>query len=147
MWALDVLAEAGIAFDSSIFPVRNWRYGVPDYSRRPLRVDTSFGPLLEFPLPTRRILGRNLPATGGAYFRLYPYNLTRLGIRRINAEGHPAVVYLHPWEFDPDQPHISGIGAASRFRHYVNLAQTESRLRQMLRDFEFGPIAEVFELA
>ena len=145
LWALAVLREHGLRYDSSIFPlVAHDRYGIADADRFAHRLENG---LWELPVSTVRLAGRNWPVAGGGYFRLYPYNLTRLGIRRINAEGHPAVVYLHPWEFDPDQPHISGIGAASRFRHYVNLAQTESRLRQMLRDFEFGPIAEVFELA
>ena len=142
LWALDVLAESGIAFDSSIFPVRNWRYGIPGYSRRPVRVDTAHGPLLEFPLPTRRVLGRNLPATGGAYFRLYPYFVTRANVRALEREGIPVVFYLHPWELDPDHPRVP-FHWKPRATHYVNLRSTRPRLERLLADFRFTTLAEV----
>jgi len=142
LWALEVLAETGIAFDSSIFPVRNWRYGIPGYSRRPVRVDTPHGPLLEFPLSTRRVLGRNLPATGGAYFRLYPYFLTRANVRALEREGIPLVFYLHPWELDPDHPRVAFHWKA-RATHYVNLRSTYGRLERLLADFRFTTLAEV----
>jgi len=145
LWALDVLSGYGIRYDSSIFPLlAHDRYGIPNASRFLHRVG---GGLWEVPVSTVRSLERNWPVAGGGYFRLYPLWLTRWGIRRINAEGHPAVIYLHPWEFDPDQPHISGVGSLSRFRHYVNLARTESRLCHLLREFDFGPISEVFDFA
>ena len=145
LWALDVLREHGIRYDSSIFPLlAHDRYGIPSASRFLHRQGDG---LWEVPVSTVRLLGRNWPIVGGGYFRLYPSWLTRWGIRRINAEGHPAVIYLHPWEFDPDQPRISGVGSLSRFRHYVNLARTGSRLRHLLREFDFGPISEVFDFA
>jgi len=145
LWALDVLRDHGIRYDSSIFPLlAHDRYGIPDASRFLYQVGDG---LWEVPVSTVRLLGRNWPVAGGGYFRLYPSWLTRWGIQRINAEGHPAVVYLHPWEFDPDQPHIPGVGSLSRFRHYVNLTRTESRLHHLLREFDFGPISEVFGFA
>jgi polysaccharide deacetylase family protein (PEP-CTERM system associated) len=142
LWALPVLAEAGIACDSSIFPVRNWRYGIPGYSRRPVRVDTPSGPLLEFPLPTRRVFGRNLPATGGAYFRLYPYFVTHANMRALEREGLPVVFYLHPWELDPEHPRVPFHWKA-RATHYANLRSTRPRLERLLADFRFTTLPEV----
>jgi len=106
LWALDVLAELGFRYDSSIFPVRNWRYGIDGFDPSPQIVATPSGPIYEFPLSVRRIAGRNLPACGGAYFRLYPYWLTRSNIRAAQQQGRPAVFYLHPWELDPDHPRV-----------------------------------------
>jgi polysaccharide deacetylase family protein (PEP-CTERM system associated) len=142
LWALDVLRALGFCYDSSIFPLlAHDRYGIPGARRFLYPLGDG---LWEVPLSTVRLLGRNWPLAGGGYFRLYPHWLTRWGIRRINAQGHPAVIYLHPWEFDPDQPRIGGLGKVSHVRHYLNLARTESRLRRLLSEFEFGPISEVF---
>ncbi len=144
LWALDVLRDQGLHYDSSIFPlVAHDRYGIASADRFAHRLDNG---LWELPVSTVQLAGRNWPVAGGGYFRLYPYWLTCQGIRRINAEGHPAVVYLHPWEFDPQQPRIAGVGSVSRFRHYINLARTEVRLRRLLQDFAFAPMAEVFHL-
>jgi polysaccharide deacetylase family protein (PEP-CTERM system associated) len=142
LWALDILAGEGLRFDSSIFPVKNWRYGIEDYSRRPVMVETANGPLLEFPLSTRRVLGRNIPTTGGAYFRIYPYAVTRANMRASEAERMPVVFYLHPWELDPDHPWV-------RFRyramatHYARLRTTIPKLTRLLRDFRFTTLQEV----
>jgi polysaccharide deacetylase family protein (PEP-CTERM system associated) len=141
-WAIDILREKGLRYDSSIFPLlAHDRYGMPNASRFLHQVRNG---LWEVPVSTVRLLGRNWPVAGGGYFRLFPLWLTQWAIRRINGEGQPAVTYLHPWEFDPDQPPIHGAGSLSRFRHYVNLDQTEPRLRRLLREFDFGPISEVF---
>jgi hypothetical protein len=100
------------------------------------------GDLLEIPASTVRLAGVNLPIAGGGYFRVLPYCWTARGIRRLNeVEGRPAVFYLHPWEVDPGQPRLQG-SALGRFRHYRNLGETEGRLRRLLVDFRFGPIAE-----
>ena len=141
LWALGILASAGIAYDSSVFPVRNWRYGIPGYSRRPLRIATACGPIWEIPLSTRRVLGRNLPATGGAYFRIYPYALTRANIRALEREGMPVVFYLHPWELDPDHPRVRFHWKA-RLTHYFNLRSTLPRLERLLAEFRFTTLAE-----
>jgi polysaccharide deacetylase family protein (PEP-CTERM system associated) len=142
LWALEILAELGIAFDSSIFPVRNWRYGIPGYSRRPLRVETAKGPILEFPLPTRRVLGRDLPAAGGAYFRIYPYFVTKANVRALEREGIPVVFYLHPWELDPDHPRVA-FPWKPKLTHYANLRSTRPRLERLLADFRFTTLPEV----
>lgn len=141
-WAVDVLERLGIRFDSSILPeVPHPRYGLRGASRFASRLP---GGLWEIPVSTVHVAGRNWPVAGGGYFRLYPFCLTRRAVRHLNAEAHPAVVYLHPWEFDPEQPRIVGLSWSSRFRHYVNLGRTEARLRALLREFDFGSITQAF---
>jgi polysaccharide deacetylase family protein (PEP-CTERM system associated) len=140
-WALDVLVEEGFTLDSSIYPTYHDRYGMPGTPLHPWRVERPGGSLWEFPLPVWRLLRCPVPVGGGGYFRLYPYPLTRHALRAINRAGRPFAVYLHPWEFDPEQPRLSP-GWARAFRHYVNLHRTEHRLRRLLRDFSFGTLTE-----
>jgi polysaccharide deacetylase family protein (PEP-CTERM system associated) len=144
LWALDVLQEAGFVYDSSIFPIRHDLYGIPGYQRFcHVHLTDSGQSLVEFPISTVRIVNANLPVGGGGYFRLFPYCFTRWGIRHLNSiEGQPAVVYLHPWEIDPAQPRIPA-GRTSRFRHYLNLEKTASRLARLLQDFQFSTMADV----
>jgi polysaccharide deacetylase family protein (PEP-CTERM system associated) len=143
LWSLDVLIEAGFRYDSSIFPVLHDRYGIPDAPRFPHRLKApSGGEITEFPMSTMTVLGRRLPVAGGGYFRLFPYRVTRRAIARINGERQPAMVYLHPWEFDPDQPRLP-VGPLTRFRHLVNVGKTESRLRRLLGEVSFAPASEV----
>lgn len=145
LWALDVLAEAGFEYDSSIFPVRHDRYGIPDAKEEPHLLKTPQGrSIIEFPLSIAKILKYKLPVAGGGYFRLYPYLLTRAGLRQVNSRKLPFIFYLHPWEIDPDQPRIEA-GWFSRFRHYNNLEKCESRLQQLMQDFQFGTALQVLE--
>lgn len=146
LWALDVLAELGFAYDSSIFPIRHDRYGIPGSPRWPYRLTTpNGGSLLEFPPSTFSLLGYRLPVAGGGYFRLYPYRFTRFALAQLNrAEAQPFIFYLHPWEIDPEQPRIPA-GWLSKFRHYTNLNRCEARLRRLLRDFRFTMVREVLE--
>ncbi|MDH5611250.1 MAG: DUF3473 domain-containing protein [Gammaproteobacteria bacterium] len=138
LWALDILAEAGFDYDSSIFPVRHDRYGIPDAPEFPYRMKTQDGHLLvEFPLSTAKLFQYRLPVAGGGYFRLYPYAITKAGLSQINRRQQPFIFYLHPWEIDPDQPRISAKWF-SRFRHYNNLGKCEARLHHLLSDFKFG---------
>jgi polysaccharide deacetylase family protein (PEP-CTERM system associated) len=140
LWALDILAEEGYTYDSSIFPIRHDRYGIPVSARRPYRIDRGTRSLIEVPGSTTRVGPLNLPIAGGGYFRLLPYWWTRWGISRVNnLERRPAVFYLHPWEIDPGQPRLPA-GRLSRLRHYRNLEKTEDRLRQLLIDFRFDAI-------
>ena len=143
-WALDVLAGLGIRYDSSIYPVHNWRYGIPEFDPRPQRIETSAGPIFELPISVRRMFGRNLPVSGGAYFRLYPYALSRANVRAAEREGRPVVFYLHPWELDPGHPRVSFHWKA-RLTHYANLRSTEAKLDRLLDEFAFGPLGEVLE--
>ena len=143
LWALDILAEAGFVYDSSIFPVRHDRYGMPDAKETPHLLKTPQGhSLVEFPLSTAKIFKYKLPVAGGGYFRLYPYTLTKAGLRQINRRQQPFIFYLHPWEIDPDQPRVEA-SWFSRFRHYNNLDKCESRLQRLLSDFEFGTVRNV----
>ena len=147
LWALDVLAELGFAYDSSIFPIRHDRYGIPGSPRWPHRLTApNGGSLIEFPPSTFSLLGYRLPVAGGGYFRLYPYPFTRFALAQLNrAEGQPFIFYLHPWEIDPEQPRIRA-GWLSTFRHYTNLHRCEARLRRLLRDFRFTTVREVLEM-
>jgi polysaccharide deacetylase family protein (PEP-CTERM system associated) len=147
LWALEVMGDCGIRYDSSIFPVLNYRYGIEDSPRWPYAVDAgSAGTLHEFPITTWRVLGRNLPVAGGAYFRIFPYPFTRLAFRSINRAGHPAVFYIHPWELDPDHPRIP-LPRRIALTHYANLKATEGRMRRLLTDFSFAPMKEVLDVA
>lgn len=141
-WAFDALAASGHRYSSSIYPIRHDHYGMPDAPRFAHPVADG---LIEIPITTLRLLERNLPSSGGGYFRLLPYAVSRWMLRRVNAvDRQPAVFYFHPWEIDPGQPRIDGIDARTRFRHYLNLERTEGRLRSLLRDFEWGRMDRVF---
>lgn len=137
LWALDILAEAGFKYDSSIFPVHHDNYGIPGSPTVPHILETPAGhSLIEYPLTTYRLLGQSLPVAGGGYFRLYPYWLSKYFYRKINQSGNPFVFYLHPWEVDPDQPRVKA-SWFSEFRHYNNLDKCEQRLTNLLKDFTF----------
>ncbi len=141
LWALPILVEEGYGYDASIFPIRHDRYGMPGANPTCHCLSTNAGPLWEIPPSTAEVAGVRVPVGGGGYFRLFPYPVLRRLLRRVEAEGRPLVMYLHPWEIDPDQPRMNG-SLLSRFRHYVNLHKTEGRLTQLLRDFQFAPIRE-----
>jgi polysaccharide deacetylase family protein (PEP-CTERM system associated) len=141
LWALDILGELGLRYDSSVYPVLNYRYGIEDAPRWPYPVPGPH-PLTEFPITTWKVLGRNIPVAGGAYFRIYPYALTRLAFRSLNRQGHAGVFYIHPWELDPDHPRIP-VPRRIGLTHYANLGATERRLRRLLTDFRFVPMREI----
>ena len=148
LWALDLLVELGFFYDSSIFPVRHDRYGIPDSPRWPYQINSasSGGSLIEFPPSTLAIGSYRLPVAGGGYFRIYPYSLTQLALSRINrVEKQPFIFYLHPWEIDPGQPRIHA-GWLSTFRHYTNLDRCEKRLNQLLSDFLFAPAQDILKI-
>jgi polysaccharide deacetylase family protein (PEP-CTERM system associated) len=138
-WAFDVLLECGLAYDSSVFPVHNYRYGIADAPRWIYAVRPG---LTEFPLSTYRLGRRNIPVSGGAYFRIFPYTFTRHALRAINASGKAAVFYIHPWELDPEQPRLK-LPRRIGLTHYWNLAGTEGRLRRLLGDFRFTTVQRV----
>ena len=142
LWAFDCLARAGYLYSSSIYPIRHDHYGMPDSPRFAYRVDAG---LLEVPITTLRLFNRNLPSSGGGYFRLLPYALSRWMLRRVNAgDGQAAIFYFHPWEIDVEQPRIPGIDRKTRFRHYVNIDRMEGRLCSLLTDFHWGRMDHIF---
>ena len=141
-WAFDCIVEAGYEYSSSVYPIRHDHYGAPDAPRFAYKPRAG---LLEIPVTTVRLAGRNWPAGGGGYFRLLPYRVSTWLIRRVNAaEGRAALFYFHPWELDPRQPRVDGIGLKTRFRHYLNLARMERRLSRLLADFEWDRMDRVF---
>lgn len=132
LWALEILSELGFSYDSSIVPIHHDRYGIPDAPRAPFRFQTPSGSMTEFPITTFRLAGHNLPVGGGGYLRLLPQIYTRLGLQRVQREGLPSVIYIHPWEIDPDQPRLAG-RLSSRLRHYTNLSRTLERFQSVLQ--------------
>ena len=146
LWALDILAEEGFLYDSSIFPIRHDRYGFPGWHRHITTVELGNGyTIIEAPPLTVRVLGFNFPMAGGGYFRLAPFCISAWAIRRMNAGGHSAILYLHPWEIDPDQPRIPA-PPLSRFRHYANLAHTKDKLQLLLASGSFARLKDVLSL-
>ena len=171
LWALDILGEEGYRYDSSIFPIHHDRYGIPtaprfpflvkldgnggegthapaDFERMPLwepeQGETCDDCIVEYPISTVKMMGFNIPISGGGYMRLLPYGFIRQGLAKINNdENKPFVFYMHPWELDPEQPRMEDISALSRFRHYVNLDGTVDKLKILLNDFKFSSMADV----
>ena len=142
-WALEALASLGITTDSSVFPVHNWRYGIPGFPQEPTVLETPAGNVLEIPLGVRGAAGREMPITGGVYMRVYPYWLSRANMRWVEKNGRRNVFYTHPWELDPGQPRLPCTWKA-KLTHYWNLGCTRGKLRRLLSEFEFGTVTEVF---
>jgi polysaccharide deacetylase family protein (PEP-CTERM system associated) len=146
-WAVDVLLDCGFRYDSSIFPIRDRLYGLPGAHRFPFVIRTEGGrELVEFPMTTARVSNRNWPLGGGGYLRLLPYQYMRWGMRRVNREAQPALVYVHPWEVDPEQPRLPTHGRRGFSTHYINLRRTEMKLRRLMQDFAFAPVRHVLSL-
>ena len=143
-WVYETLGEVGYRYSSSVYPVVHDHYGIPNAPRH--RYDGGFG-VEEIPLSTLPIMKKNIPISGGGYFRLYPYRLTRWAINRMLAgEKIPYIFYLHPWEIDPEQPTMPGISLKTRFRHYINLSLTERKLTKLLDDYQWDSVASVFKI-
>jgi polysaccharide deacetylase family protein (PEP-CTERM system associated) len=146
LWALDVLIDAGFRYDSSIFPIHHDVYGMPGATPEPHRASAPSGrTIAEFPMSAANFLGVQVPVSGGGYFRILPYWVTRAGLKQINQRrNRPFAFYMHPWELDAGQPRIR-VGAFSRFRHYTNLEHYDARLRRVLTDFAFTSMYEVLQ--
>lgn len=142
-WAWRELADAGHQYSSSIVPIRHDLYGIPDAPRFSFR--TADDRLLEIPITTVAVAGRNVNCGGGGWFRLFPYAFSRWAMRHVNSvDRESGIFYFHPWEIDPDQPRPEGLGVKTRFRHYLNLKKTYARLDQLLGDFRWGRMDEIF---
>jgi polysaccharide deacetylase family protein (PEP-CTERM system associated) len=141
-WAFDILVEQGYRYSSSVYPVRHDLYGMPHAPRLPFRPVPE---LLEIPMTTVRLGGRNMPCAGGGYFRLLPYALYRAALRRFNqVEAAPGIFYTHPWEIDAGQPRVDAAPRMAKFRHYLNLSRMPARMGYLLRDFAWGRVDSVF---
>tara|TARA_R110002073_G_scaffold329905_1_gene513057 strand:- start:8858 stop:9721 length:864 start_codon:yes stop_codon:yes gene_type:complete len=144
LWALDVLAEAGFKYSSSIYPIQHDHYGMPSAPR------FDFKPIdgqafIEMPVTTVEVMGRKIPCGGGGYFRLLPYFISKAAMKRVNAKDQqPCIFYFHPWEIDPEQPRQTQAGLKSRFRHYTNLDVMETKIRKVLAEFDWGRMDQVF---
>ena len=146
LWAIEILESCGLKYDSSICPASpmvHSRYGLPGAPTGPYQIRPGFW---EFPVTTFRLLGRDLPVGGGGWLRHYPFKMTQWGLRRVNGEGRPALVYLHPWELDPEQPRLNGT-PWSKFIHYRNLDKTADRLQSLCQDFQFTCIRDILDLS
>ncbi|MCA2017119.1 DUF3473 domain-containing protein [Vibrio tritonius] len=143
-WVFEVLAEVGFTFSSSTYPVKRDLYGAPDWPRLKYRRPEG---IIEIPLPTNTSTGFKLPIGGGGFFRLYPYQMSKLLINRfITQTEQPFCFYFHPWEIDAQQPRMQGIPIKSRFRHYLNLGRMEQRLVHLLNDFEWNTVSHAYQL-
>ena len=144
-WAAECIGTAGYRYSSSIYPIHHDHYGAPDAPRFAHIAHAGPEGLIEVPVTTVRLFSRNWPAGGGGYFRLLPYSVSRWFLRRVNeVDGQAAMFYFHPWELDAEQPRVPGIGARTRFRHYLNLNRTEARLARLLKDFRWGRADDIF---
>ncbi len=143
LWALDELAEAGYRYSSSIVPIKHDLYGMPDAPR--FAFTAASDRLLEIPVTTLVVRGRNINVGGGGWFRFFPYRFSRWALESVNSkEQQAAMFYFHPWEIDPEQPRVEGLSARSRFRHYLNLDRMYGRLSQLLDDFQWDRVDRVF---
>ena len=142
-WAFDVLRGLGILYDSSMVPLT--RMGNPDFPLYPKEFETDSGKIWEFPLSTIRLFSENIPFSGGLPLRLVPYFYIASAIHRMNRKGFPAIVYIHPWEFDNEQPRIE-LPLSRRFMHYFNIRATPVKIEGLLRHFRFAPVREVLGL-
>jgi len=146
LWALEILLELGFKYDSSVFPIKTFTYGIPDASVFPSVILQKGGKkLIEIPLSTVKILERNIPIAGGFYLRIYPYQFIKWAIKEINSNGHPAVIYLHPWELDMNQPKFP-LSVKYNLIHYFKLKSTQKKFELLLGDFNFGSIGDVFSI-
>lgn len=150
LWALEVLRDEGIRYDSSVFPIRHDRYGIPEAPRFPFVIgfdhQNDAEILVEFPMSTIRVAGMNLPFSGGGYLRLLPFWYVRWAMwRHARHYRQPVIFYVHPWEVDPGQPRFE-VSLPTRIRHYRNLGKTEERLRALFRRYRFTTIRKVLNL-
>jgi polysaccharide deacetylase family protein (PEP-CTERM system associated) len=144
LWALDELLDAGYRYSSSIYPIAHDHYGMPEAPRFAFYPNGPEG-LLEVPITTVNLMGRNLPAGGGGYFRLLPYALSRWMMAKVNRDDRqPSLFYFHPWEIDTQQPRPEGLGAKARFRHYINIDRMEKRIEALARDFAWDRMDRIF---
>lgn len=144
LWALDILIEEGFRYDSSVFPIRHDRYGIPSAERFPNVIQAAQGRILEFPMSTLRLMGVNLPFAGGGYMRLLPLSLVCWAIDRTNRLDQPVILYVHPWEFDPDQPRID-VPFTTRLRHYYGISAMSAKLERLLSRYDFAPVSQVLK--
>jgi len=143
-WAFEVLVELGFKYSSSTYPVKHDLYGTPDWPR--FAYNRPEG-IVEIPIPTLKLMGKQIPIGGGGYFRLYPYWFAKFLVNQyLQSEKQPYSFYFHPWEIDPNQPRVEGASFKSKFRHYLNLEKMEGRLDNLMSDFNWGTMKQVYNI-
>lgn len=143
LWAHDVLVEEGFKYSSSVYPVKHDLYGIPDAPRfcyKPLESSE----FIEIPITTLKVGKKNIPCGGGGFFRFYPYLFSKWAFERINKNNQAAIFYCHPWEIDPEQPRQKNLNMKSKFRHYLNLHKMEQRICNLLTDFSWDTMENIF---
>jgi len=143
LWAFDILEELGFQYDSSIFPIYHDNYGIPDAPRLPHKLEGRS--LAEFPISTMKVGICNLPISGGGYFRLLPYSLTKMGLSVLERRNEPFIFYIHPWELNPHIPRIPGMSPLSRFRTYIGISHAHKRFARLISDFTFTTVRQVLQ--
>ena len=144
LWAFDCLLDSGYKYSSSVYPIKHDHYGMPESPRFAYSVRNG---LIEIPVTTLRLFGKNFPSSGGGYFRLLPYFLSKLMIDKVlSTDRQPAIFYFHPWEIDTNQPVISGIDIKTRFRHYVNIKRMHGKVGRLLLDYKWDRVDKVFSI-
>ena len=143
LWALGILKETGHVYSSSIYPVKHDLYGMPEAPRFPFLLKEYN--IIEIPITTLDVAGKNYPCGGGGFFRLLPYQFSRWALQHVNkSEQMRGIFYFHPWEIDPDQPRVNGLSLKTKFRHYVNLTRMENKIKKLLKDFSWGRMDNIF---
>lgn len=152
-WAFEIMAESGLRYDSSVFPIRHPRYGISGAPRHPYILHTKSGEFVEFPLATTSLLGQNFPIAGGGYLRLLPLPLIRNGVRDLNRQGYTAVLYVHPYEFDEDWldlihfpfPFSKRMSLRLRAikRNWGRGYPMRAKFESLLKSFTFAPLSEL----
>lgn len=144
LWAFDCLLDSGYKYSSSVYPIKHDHYGMPESPRFAYSVRNG---LIEIPVTTLRLFGRNFPSSGGGYFRLLPYFVSKLMIDKVlSTDRQPAIFYFHPWEIDANQPVISGIDIKTNFRHYVNIKSMQGKVSRLLSDYKWDRMDKVFSI-
>jgi polysaccharide deacetylase family protein (PEP-CTERM system associated) len=143
LWALEILEDLGFHYDSSIFPIYHDNYGIPDSPRLPHKLPGT--QMVEFPISTLRFGKCNFPVSGGGYFRLFPYPITRMALGSLNKRKEPFVFYIHPWEFNPETLRVKNMRVLSRFRTFIGISRTYEKFSRLISDFEFAPVKQVLE--
>jgi len=144
-WSWDIMLKNGLVYDSSVYPIWHDRYGIPDAPREKYIALSDQGKsLLEYPMSTVKIFNRNIPFGGGGYLRIFPNWFTKWAIKSVNKEGLPAILYMHPWEFDTDQPKVH-MGALQNLRHYYNIKKNLQKLAELLDNFKWTSFKKAIE--
>ena len=144
-WAWEIMLDIGLQYDSSVYPIWHDRYGIPDAPRHPyIALHKNTKELIEFPMPTIKVVKKNIPFGGGGYLRIFPLVFTKFAIKQFNKEGLPAIFYAHPWEFDSKQQRLA-LGKIQTWRHYYNIKNNLHKLDILLKNFRWTSFQDLMQ--